>query len=146
MLLEVAMNASKEALIAGALFVVMAVMIGCERAPSGRVGTTVTTAAHGPRMILNDDAAMILTKARCLRENACNEVGPARRFADRDACKRSFFDASLATVEPAACPAGVNESKLSHCLDDLRSERCEDIHASRAEPKSCRRSELCASR
>ncbi len=139
------MNASQEALIAGALFVGIVVMTGCERAPGSRVGTTVTTAAHGPRMILNDDAAMILTKARCLRETACNEVGPARRFADRDDCKRTFFDTSLATVEPEACPAGVDESKLSHCLDDLRSERCEDIRASLAEPASCERSELCAS-
>ena len=99
------------------------VMLGCGRASSTRAGTTVTTAAHfKPRMILNDDAAMIVTKARCDREIQCEDVGVTGRFVDRKTCLHELMPQDYTVVSAESCPAGVDEQKLSSCADELLTE------------------------
>ena len=112
----------------------------CKRPPEPRVGQTVTT---GARMLMNDDAAMLLTNARCQRESACDNIGAARRFLDPDACRRSLFNETQATVSPEACPVGVDETKLSLCLSSVRNQPCDGQELTPDDSPACRRSELC---
>lgn len=110
------MNARYGATIIGcAVFAVTS----CKGRPEPRASQTVITSA---RMIMNDDAAMKLTTARCERESACDHVGATRRFSDAEVRQRSLFSEAQAVVRPEACPVGVDEAKLSPCLAALRSE------------------------
>ncbi len=131
------MNVKLGASIVGCAVVVLA---SCKGPREPRVGQTVTT---GAQMIMNDDAAMLLTNARCQRESSCDNIGATRRFRDPDACRRSLFAETLATVSPQACPVGVDERKLALCLGSVRNQPCEDQDASPEESPACRRSELC---
>ena len=133
------MNAKVGATIIGAAVLAVA---SCKSAPEPRVrvGQTVTT---GARMLMNDDAAMMLTNARCQRESSCDNIGATRRFSDPDACRRSLFNATQATISPQACPVGVDEAKLSLCVTSVRNQPCDDPDASPDESPACRRSELC---
>ena len=137
------MNATVGAMIIGCAVLFVA---SCKSPREPRVGQAVTTGATGPtgsRMLMNDDAAMLLTNARCQRESACDNIGAARRFLDPDACRRSLFNESQATVSPEACPVGVDETKLSLCLSSVRNQPCNDQELTPDDSPACRRSELC---
>lgn len=119
----------------------LVVLTSCTHAVTSAPGApTVLTST---RMIMNDDAAMILTKARCHRESTCDNVGPFRRFTDRNACLQELFPDADEVVRPEECPAGVDEAKLSACVSDVLDEMCMTPRATAGEPASCRRSELC---
>lgn len=133
------MNTKVGATIVGAAVLVVASCKGTPE-PRVRVGQTVTT---GARMLMNDDAAMLLTNARCQRESACDNIGAARRFSDPDACRRSLFAETQATISPAACPVGVDEAKLALCVTSVRNQPCDDPGTLPEESPACRRSELC---
>ncbi len=115
-------------------------LTSCSRQRAPRVGQTVTT---GARMLMNDDAAMMLTNARCQRESACDNIGAARRFSDADSCRRSLFPETQAAITPETCPAGVDDAKLSLCVAAVRSQPCDDQRLRLYDSPSCRRSELC---
>ncbi|HVH43429.1 MAG TPA: DUF6184 family natural product biosynthesis lipoprotein [Labilithrix sp.] len=122
------------------------VVAGCKSLREPRVGETVTTGATettGARMIMNDDAAMMLTNARCERETACDGTEGARSAAARGACRRGVFAEMQGVVAPAACPAGVDEQNLSRCIAELRRESCEDARHSLESLPGCTRFELC---
>lgn len=126
------------AAIASTLFVVLTSCAKSESPPA--VATTTTT---GARMLMNDDAAMRVTKARCQNEDACGRVGSARRFADPDSCTREMFDEAWVVVRDETCPAGVDEGRLATCIADARNQPCEQSRRL-GELDSCRAAALCA--
>lgn len=136
-------RAAGGAAIACALLVTAA----CQRTTDRVVGTTTPTAAalEPERRILNSDAAMLITRARCQRLAACDLLGPTGRFGDADECVRGLFPQDTAVVAPAECPAGVGEAHLSECLSDLGDQACLEARAGASEPASCVRDLLCAS-
>ena len=131
------MHAIRGAWIIGGALVVLA---SCARRPEPRVGRAELT---GTRMIMNDDAAMRLTNARCQRESACEDESGERRFADADACRRALFADTQAIVAPEACPAGVDEVKLALCASVLRGQDCGRPGLALEGETSCLPSELC---
>jgi hypothetical protein len=133
------MDATKRAIIGCALLCAASCARNGE-APESRAGVTEITVA---RMIMNDDAAMKLANARCEREDACDKVGAFRRFTSQDACVRELFAEAHAAVVPEACPAGVDEGRLSRCLAEIQSQPCEGLRATITEPASCSRDALC---
>jgi hypothetical protein len=133
-----AMNANHPEIIAGAFFIVM-MSCGRPETPPGPAPTMTTSAQR----IRNDDAAMVLTNARCQREHACDNVGAFRRFTDHDACRRELFAEARPVLRPEACPLGVDEDQLSRCLSDVRKQECGAARATMSEPASCGRSDLC---
>jgi hypothetical protein len=113
--------------------------------PVGQTSTTAarrTTAAE-PRRLVNDDAAMILTRVSCLRASNCSQLG-ARARLHEDMCERNLFPEVAAVVRPEACPTGVDEAKLRRCTADLSAQACERIRLGVEDVPSCMRSELCA--
>ncbi len=125
--------------------VVLVAVVGCagrERPPPAAT-TTTTGATAGARVIMNDDAAMIMTKARCQRESACGRVGAGRRFADDGACRRALFDDAWSIVMDEACPTGVDAARVSSCAADLGARACEQSQGIE-KVVACRTSALCA--
>lgn len=113
----------------------------CARTENNRVGTTVTT---GARVLMNDDAAMVMTNARCEHESACDNVGEGKRYPDHDACRRALFPASHGVVRAEACAAGVDEDKLAVCLAAIRDMRCGAQRTGLEQSvAACRGEELC---
>lgn len=92
-----------------------------EEAPPA-VATTTTT---GARMLMNDDAAMRLAKARCEHESACGHVGKSARFASSGVCTDATFKEAWSVVRDEACPAGVDEARLTTCLAYVRNQACD---------------------
>ena len=122
--------------------VVLVTALGCQRGEE-RPAIATTTAAVP---LSNDTAVMRLTSARCDREVACNSVGTGRKFADRDACTRELGHDAQATLRAEECPRGIDDSKLSTCLSDVRSERCANPLDTIDRLLSCRRAPLCLER
>jgi hypothetical protein len=96
-------------------------------------------------MIMNDDAAMIVTKARCRREAQCNDVGASGRFESKEACLLGLLPQDGAVVKESACPAGVDEQKLSYCVEALLAQSCGVTRAGASEPAVCQPAALCGS-
>lgn len=136
------MRDSRAAVIACALSTLAACHL--MRAPASTTATTGARVKPG-RMILNDDAAMILAKARCQRKATCGDVGSTGHFATRDECLRGLFPQESLVVGADGCPAGVDEWQLSSCVADLRAEPCEQAVVGAGEPASCDRLALCTS-
>lgn len=119
--------------------VALLVVVGCKGAREPRVGETVTT---GARILMNDDAAMMLTDARCRRESAC-AGGSGAGEGSLEACRRSLFGEMQAIVSTEACPAGVDEQSLTGCIAELRRVSCDDERRAIESRPGCSRFELC---
>lgn len=117
--------------------VVSVAAFGCKGEREPAAATTTTTAA-----VSHDDAVMRLTTARCDREAACNNLGPGKKHADRDACMRETGQSTRGTLRADQCPQ-IDQSKLSDCLNDIKNERCGNVLDSLDTITSCTRSKVC---
>lgn len=117
----------------------LVVAVACQRG-SETPGATTTTAA---RPVGSDEAATRITKARCDREVACNNVGPGKHYEDRGACTRELEHDARATLRADECPNGVDETRLSTCVLDIANERCGNPIDTAERMMSCRRAQLC---
>ena len=126
-----------------ALTVVAALGLGCARSDDERPGAATIS---GATATTPDKAAAQVSQARCERERACNEVGPGRRFADDAACLRELGHDARATLREDECGWGVDASKLSRCVADVKNERCGNPIDAVERIASCRRGELCIAR
>lgn len=104
------------------------------------VGATTTTSA---RMMMNDDAAMRVARARCQHEKGCGHVGSGERFADDKACTRAMFDEAWDVVRDETCPNGVDEARLATCVTEARSQPCGEERVNLDAIASCRTATLC---
>jgi hypothetical protein len=109
-------------------------------------GLSATQMPQTAGRIMNDDAAMLLTNARCERESSCGNVGARRRFGDRDRCARDLFPEARLALREEECPLGVDRDKLSLCASEVQMRACDVPRATIREPASCSRVELCAGR
>jgi hypothetical protein len=136
----------------GAVCLVAVTLVACsrtgDRSPEGgaaaegdRVGTANVTGAE--LRVLSDELALDrIVAARCLRETACNNVGPDKHFATYEACSRTLrFEARA--LGPRECPRGAAAEKLDACLDAVRHESCNDLIDTLLRVAACRVSELC---
>lgn len=137
--------ATRGATVAWATVATTIAATSCQRkgeSSESRAGITEITVAP---MIMNDDAAMVLARARCDRERACDKIGAYRRFSNDDACLRELFAEANAVVNPQACPAGVDETRLSRCVGEVPRQPCEGPRATAPAPPMCTRAALCSS-
>jgi hypothetical protein len=100
--------------------------------------TTTTTAGA----LSHDDAITRLATARCEREASCNNLGPGKKYPDRDACMREAGQNARGTLRADQC-ATLDQSKLSSCLNDIKSERCGNPLDTLESLTSCTRAKLC---
>lgn len=81
--------------------------------------------------------------ARCDLEQRCNNIGAGQSFENREACETKMHGSLADDLNTKDCPNGVDNSKLSACLSQLRSEECGDPMDSMSRWAACRQGELC---
>jgi hypothetical protein len=99
-------------------------------------------AASAPARELNS-AVNDVADARCDLEQRCNNIGAGQSFDNREACETKMHGSVADELNTKDCPNGVDESKLSACLSQLRSEECGDPMDSMSRWAACRQGELC---
>ena len=105
------------------------------------VGTPSTTSAA---VVDNSQAINSITYARCSRENACNNIGAQdKKYQTFDACVKELNHDTGITLRADKCPQGVLADRLDGCLNDIRTERCDNPLDTIERIGSCRKGMLC---
>jgi len=113
---------------------------GCQASVSGGVGNPTTTSAV---VVDNAHAINALTKARCDREDACNNLGADKKYDSFDACTREIGHDTAITLRPEKCVNGVISERLDSCLEQIRTERCGNALDKIERVAACRKAMLC---
>jgi len=131
-------------LVLGSIFAAAA---GCAHGNEGRPGTTTTTSASVEGEMLgsfqNEAAIGSVTDARCNREYACGRVGPGQHFATFVDCRTELDGDVRAALSPSKCSRSIDDSAVSHCLSEIRDQKCDNTLDSVGNISSCRSSEVC---
>lgn len=90
-----------------------------------------------------DEATARLTRARCDREETCDNIGEKRAFVNRDACTHELERAQEQAPLSRACPRGMREALLEDCLSEVRREECGNPHHLAERIDRCKIDELC---
>jgi hypothetical protein len=129
-----------------ALFLVLApvLSVACDHdstpPPAAPTMTTSGTLAAKP---VSPHDVEVITKERCDREERCENIGVGRKYATRDVCTEQVRSDNMNTLTNAACPYGIDASKLQSCLTTIREERCNNPFDTLSRYGSCTQSALC---
>ena len=134
------MNLKKIVLSAGSCAAGFILLGACQASVSGGVGNPSTTSAV---VVDNDHAINALTKARCDREDACNNLGADKKYDSFDACEREIRHDTAITLRPEKCINGVISERLDSCLEQIRTERCGNPIDKVERIAACRKMMLC---
>lgn len=97
---------------------ILSIVAGCQA--SAAVGVTSTTGAAAPN-VSNSKAQSAIIQAHCTHAYRCNTFGGQHRFRDYDSCDRELRSETLTSP---VCAHDIDASKLSQCLDSMRSAGC----------------------
>jgi hypothetical protein len=92
----------------------------------------------------NLTAVESLALARCERETRCENIGDGKKYANRDACMNDVRAKGDNELTTSSCPVGINQAKLQTCLDEIRTERCNNPLDQLGRLSACRTDALCA--
>lgn len=106
------------------------------------VGETTLTGAQ-VNAVSNDAAIDKIVSARCDREIACNNIGADKRYGDRSACTQELKGKVQTDLKSNDCANGLDGKQLDQCLDQVRTENCNDPFDTIARLAACRSAELC---
>ena len=106
--------------------------------PTARTTSGSQMAAPVDRHAVDD-----LAKARCDREQTCDNVGSGKTYATRDVCMEKLHGAADNDLTNASCPNGISRQALDKCLADIRGERCDHPLDTLSRINSCARATLC---
>jgi hypothetical protein len=120
----------------------VALATACDRNNDDRASTTRTTSFNPPAPI-SPASIDAIALARCDREDHCSNIGDGRKFANRDACVSQFQAKGDNDLTTSACPAGIDTPKLQACLDEIRTERCDNPLDTIGRLTACRVDALC---
>jgi hypothetical protein len=84
-----------------------------------------------------------ISDARCELEQRCDNIGAGQSFDNRDACETKMRASIADDLNTQDCPHGVEHSKLSACLAEIRSEKCGNPMDSMSRWNTCRKGALC---
>jgi uncharacterized protein DUF6184 len=85
-----------------------------------------------------------IAEARCARESRCDNVGPEKTYSSMEDCiirVRSDWSDELSARE---CKAGVNETQLNECLNEVREEECSSPFDTLERVAACTTGQICA--
>jgi len=89
--------------------------------------------------VSNHKAQDAIIQAHCTHAYRCNTFGGTHRFRDYDACDREL---RAETLTGPTCAHDIDASKLSPCLDAIRSAGCGD-GAGLSSERLCANPNLC---
>ncbi len=115
---------------------------GCDRKVDVQATTHVTSAPASAAPV-NPASVETLARTRCDREQRCDNVGNGKRYENADACLDDFRGKGNNELTTAACPQGIDAAKLQTCLDEIRTERCDNPLDTVGRITACRTAALC---
>ena len=128
----------------GAVLLGTLVFVACNH-DQGENTTPTTTTTAGSQLAAPADQHAIedLTRARCDREQTCNNIGYEKTYSTRDVCLDKMRADSQNTLTNGSCPNGISRAALDKCLADVRGERCDHPLDTLSRLNSCSRASLC---
>lgn len=94
---------------------------------------------------LPSSAVTAIARARCTREQRCNNIGAGREYATEADCEASVRVSWEDDLNSFDCPRGVNEAALGECLGEIRETRCDELADALERWAKCAASEICDS-
>jgi hypothetical protein len=88
-----------------------------------------------------DRAADDLADARCDREQRCMEIGPEKKYSNRDHCLSVMRKEARESL--GECHRGVDEGDVRQCLATIKDEDCGASLGSLSELKQCGMDDMC---
>ncbi len=109
------------------------------RGTSAEPQTGVTNAQNGA------DSAVVdrLATARCDREQTCNNIGAAAKYASRDVCMNQMRGSLANDLNGYNCPRGIDRAQLDSCMSSIKSEECSHPLDTLSRIDKCRTTALC---
>jgi hypothetical protein len=96
-----------------------AASLACAPEPPLTPAPTITSTAFVRQSALDE-----ITAGRCTREQACGNIGPARKYPSFGTCLTRLMPDSRAIVRLEDCPRGTNDRALTTCIDEIHKEAC----------------------
>jgi hypothetical protein len=96
----------------------------------------------GPEAHLKTTAREIVA-ARCDREARCDNVGPSKTYADRNACTSKLSAETESDLNLKDCPRGVDRAKVDECLSKIHGQECNNPIDALSRVSACRTGALC---
>jgi hypothetical protein len=115
-----------------------AVFASCAREPPVTPAPTTTSAAFVRQSALDE-----ITGARCTREQACENVGPARKHPSFGTCVTRLMPDSRSAARLEECARGVADRPLEACLEAIRAVPCESPLDALGSLAACAHGALC---
>ena len=88
-------------------------------------------------------AAEQIAEARCERERQCGNVGGDKTYSSTQDCLTRIQTDWKDDLNARQCPGGINQSELSECLHQVRSEDCGNPFDTLARLADCTQGQIC---
>jgi hypothetical protein len=118
---------------------VLALALGCG---SGQRPAESAMAEAAPTE--GSSASDSIAESRCARESRCDNVGVDKKFSSMEDCilrVRADWKDELSSRE---CPAGIEETQLNECLNEIRAEECSSPFDTLERVAACTADQICA--
>lgn len=115
--------------------------IGTTERDKERTGSTTITGAHIG--LANDASVQKIVAARCAREATCSNVGPNKRYVNKDVCTQKVRTDMKEDLNAKECPHGIDEKELNECLEAIQKEDCNNPIDIIGRLAACRTGDLC---
>jgi hypothetical protein len=114
---------------------------GCHDHERGEI-RTADSPPSSPMAHLKGSINEIVT-ARCDREQRCNNIGPDKTYATREACTSKLQGNTESDLNMKDCEHGVDRPKLHECLAKIHGEDCGNPIDALSRVTACRTGALC---
>ncbi|HEY6880673.1 MAG TPA: DUF6184 family natural product biosynthesis lipoprotein [Polyangiales bacterium] len=102
--------------------------------------------AHKPDVgsgLTTKRAVHAIAKARCEREQRCDNIGAGKTYASVGACEAKIDNEWAADLNKYECPHGIVESELEQCLAGVRGEECGNPFDTLSRIAQCDADDIC---
>jgi hypothetical protein len=119
--------------------VAFALVVGCGTSPRPAESAMAEAAPTE-----GGSATDSIAESRCARESRCDNVGVDKKFSSMEDCiqrVRADWKDELSSRE---CPAGIDETQLNECLNEIRAEECSSPFDTLERVAACTADQICA--
>jgi len=118
-------------------------IIVCALAACSKDQRPPETAIAEERATETGSAVESITEARCARESRCDNIGADKKYSTMEDCSARIHDDWRGDLDARSCPAGVNDSELDECLNEIRAEECSSPFDTLERVAACTAGQIC---
>jgi hypothetical protein len=86
-----------------------------------------------------------LARAYCDQAKTCGNIGEDQTYSSSTACEDEWVQDGYSRLSASPCRYGVDQGRLSACLDDIRNRSCSDTISETTPIAGCSPADLCKS-